>query len=92
MRSTHTPSDTKEDMMEIFQADVTGQVRELKKLMGRRNYTIFVGFDAQPPGQFDTMKAPPLSLAVDFIVQGEGPYGPTVKYGPVVIPRVEYGH
>ncbi|KAL7266092.1 hypothetical protein RUND412_011375 [Rhizina undulata] len=86
MRSTHFPSDTKEDMIELFQTDVNGQSRELKKLMGRRNYVIFCAYDAGigmagGPG--------PLSLAVDFIVQGESAFSNTFKYGPVVIPRVE---
>lgn len=95
MRSTHSVSDTKEDMIELFVNDVHGGMKEGKKLMGRRNYAIFVAFEPQ-------MSAPnmgakpsmgggsPISLAVDFIVQGEGMY-PTVKYGPVVVPRVEYG-
>ena len=98
MRSTHTVSDTKEEMIELFQTDVNGQLRELKKLMGRRNYAIFAAFDPQQQQQqqqhYDKgmgAKPGPLSLAVDFIVQGETGYAPTVKYGPVVIPRVEYG-
>jgi hypothetical protein len=32
-----------------------------------------------------------LSLAADFMVQGEGAYGNVVKFGPVVIPSLEYG-
>lgn len=90
MRSINSPSDTKEDMIELFQTDVNGQIRELKKLMGRRNYAIFVAFDPQPQYDPSLMKPGALSLAVDFIVQGEGIY-PTVKYGPVVIPRVDSG-
>src|SRR5436190_1773934 len=35
-RSSHTVSDTKEDMMEVFLTDVNGAPREMKKLMGRR--------------------------------------------------------
>lgn len=95
VRSTNAPSDTKEEMLEIFQTDVTGVMREHKKLMGRRNYAIFVAFDPAMVGQSFPEKPGqqgPLSLAVDFIVQGENGHAPTVKYGPVVIPRVEYGH
>jgi hypothetical protein len=33
-----------------------------------------------------------LSLAVDFVVQGDGPYTATNKYGPVIVPHLEYGH
>lgn len=32
-----------------------------------------------------------LSLAADFLVQGDGAYGGVVKYGPVVIPSLEFG-
>ena len=32
-----------------------------------------------------------LSLAADFMVQGEGAYGNVVKFGPVVVPSLEYG-
>ena len=32
-----------------------------------------------------------LSLAADFMVQNEGGYGQPMKYGPVVIPSLEYG-
>lgn len=33
-----------------------------------------------------------LNLAVDFVVQGDGPYHTTTKYGPVIVPHLEYGH
>ncbi|KAK4034286.1 hypothetical protein C8A01DRAFT_18894 [Parachaetomium inaequale] len=33
-----------------------------------------------------------LSLAVDFVVQGDGMYNATTKYGPVIVPHLEYGH
>ena len=98
MRGTHSVSDTKEDMIELFQTDVLGGVKEGKKLMARRNYAIFVAFEPQSgmsmplgakPG-IQGSQGPSLSLAVDFIVQGEGMY-PTVKYGPIVVPRLEYG-
>jgi len=101
-RSTHQVSDTKEDMMEIFQADTNGGPRELKKLMGRRNYVAFVAYDPNDlgagmgsiyagsvhSGQQGLSK---LSLAVDFVVQGEGSFGAPTKYGPVIIPSLEFG-
>lgn len=39
-------SDTKEEMMEIFHTDTAGG-REMKRLMGRRNFVAFVGFDPE---------------------------------------------
>ncbi|KAK3310074.1 uncharacterized protein B0T15DRAFT_481564 [Chaetomium strumarium] len=33
-----------------------------------------------------------LSLAVDFVVQGDGAYQATTKYGPVIVPHLEFGH
>ncbi|KAL2016411.1 hypothetical protein VTK56DRAFT_3532 [Thermocarpiscus australiensis] len=33
-----------------------------------------------------------LSLAVDFVVQGDGPFQATAKYGPVIVPHLEFGH
>jgi hypothetical protein len=33
-----------------------------------------------------------LSLAVDFVVQGDGMYTATTKYGPVIVPHLEFGH
>ncbi|KAF2876252.1 hypothetical protein BDV95DRAFT_602257 [Massariosphaeria phaeospora] len=95
-RSTHAPSDTKEDMMEIFTQDVNGTAREYKRLMGRRNYVACVIYDPEivngtfgqaVPGQGSGK----LSLAVDFMVQNEGPYSPPMKYGPVIVPSLEYG-
>lgn len=87
--------------MEIFGQDVNGQPRELKRLMGRRNYVACVAFDpevvqgafgqtsatqmGQPTGQGK------LSLAIDFMVQGDGGYGGAVKYGPVIVPSLEFG-
>ena len=97
-RSTPSvPTDTKEDMMEIFVHDVTGQAREQKRLMGRRNYVAIVAYDPEMVngtfGQTDmrgTERAR-LSLAADFMVQGEGAYGNVVKFGPVVVPSLEFG-
>lgn len=105
-KSNNTPSDTKEDMMEIFQADMNGAPRELRKLMGRRNYAAFIAFD---PNEIPGMGAgiggsiyagsmhsgheglSKLSLAVDFVVQGEGALATPTKYGPVIIPSLEFG-
>jgi len=101
-RSNHLqPSDTKEDMMEIFAADVDGRPRETRRLMGRRNYLACVVYDPEiVSGQFNNVPptpgggnggGPKLSLAADFMVQNEGAYGQPMKYGPVIIPCLEYG-
>jgi PhoD related phosphatase len=95
-RSTHMPSDTKEDMLEIFGSDVTGQQREQKRLMNRRNYVACVAFDPElVQGAFGNTSpgkgSGRLSLAVDFMVQGDGGYAGAVKYGPVIVPSLEYG-
>lgn len=88
-------------MMEIFTQDVNGQPREMRRLMGRRNYVACVAYDPEiVNGNFGAtvggghgmgMGGGKLSLAVDFMVQGEGVYGVPMKYGPVIIPSVEYG-
>lgn len=104
-KSTHEVSDTKEDMMEIFHTDASGASRELKKLMGRRNYVAFVAYDQEAAASANQVPFSPnpsissgsqhglskLSLAVDFVVQGDGAYTATTKYGPVIIPHLEYG-
>ncbi|KID91199.1 Fso1 [Metarhizium guizhouense ARSEF 977] len=100
-KSTHEVSDTKEDMMEIFHTDASGASRELKKLMGRRNYVTFLAYDQEAVNQVPFSPNPSisssqqglskLSLAVDFVVQGDGAYTATTKYGPVIIPHLEYG-
>ncbi|KAF2266308.1 hypothetical protein CC78DRAFT_531706 [Lojkania enalia] len=95
-RSTHTPSDTKEDMMEIFTQDVNGSPREYKRLMGRRNYVACVVYDPEIVNGTFGQAVPghgsgKLSLAVDFMVQNEGAYSAPMKYGPVIIPSLEYG-
>ena len=46
-RSDGTPTDTKEDMLEVFSQDVTGHARDTKRLMGRRNYVAVVSFDPE---------------------------------------------
>ncbi|KAF4505190.1 hypothetical protein G6O67_007165 [Ophiocordyceps sinensis] len=106
-KSTHDVSDTKEDMMEIFHTDASGATREMKRLMGRRNYVAFVAFDQDAANQTPFSPNPSLasqqqpqqqqqglsklSLAVDFIVQGDGAFQATTKYGPVVVPHLEVG-
>jgi hypothetical protein len=98
-KTTNQVSDTKEDMMEIFQTDTNGGPREMKKLMGRRNYVAFVAYDPEAiagtqyagsmhSGQQGLAK---LSLAVDFVVQGDSGFSPPTKYGPVIIPSLEFG-
>jgi tricorn protease-like protein len=105
-KSTHEVSDTKEDMMEIFHTDASGAARELKKLMGRRNYVAVVSYDqdalaAQSQAAFSPNPSlngsqhgqglSKVSLAVDFVVQGDGAFTAPTKYGPVIIPHLEYG-
>ncbi|KAJ5094719.1 hypothetical protein N7456_010580 [Penicillium angulare] len=97
-RSSSQPTDTKEDMMEIFQNDINGQAREHRKLMARRNYVAIVAYDPDvvPSTPFSPAGATQgsqskLSLAADFMVQGEGAYANVVKYGPVIVPSLEHG-
>lgn len=99
-RSTpNQPTDTKEDMMEIFTVDAAGAPNTgNKRLMAKRNYIAIVAYDPEAvngsfgrsngPGQQGSGK---LSLAADFLVQGEGAYGGVMKYGPVVVPSLEFG-
>lgn len=113
-KSTHEVSDTKEDMMEIFHTDPTGAAREMKKLMGRRNYAACVVYDpdqlqinsgmtthsgsnyahsiASGSGGSSSAGLSKLSLAVDFVVQGDGHMPTPTKYGPVIVPHLEFGH
>ncbi|KAI1341557.1 hypothetical protein F5Y15DRAFT_360201 [Xylariaceae sp. FL0016] len=100
-KSTHEVSDTKEDMMEIFHTDASGSPRELKKLMGRRNFITAVAYDPEAiPGTQYAVGATQngngglskLSLAVDFVVQGDGAFTTPTKYGPVIVPHLEFGH
>ena len=97
IRTSSMPSDTKEDMIEVFKNEVDGRVREQKRVMGKRNYVIFTAFETSGgvgagmgKGKGRDVEVG-VSLAVDFIVQGEGVYAATGKYGPVVVPRVEVG-
>ena len=82
--------------MELFQVDVTNQPLTNRRLMPRRNYVAMVAYDpaymqaghgAQPPQPSNGR----LSLAADFMVQGEGSYGNVVKFGPVVVPPLDIG-
>lgn len=73
-------------MLEMFGQDVTGQAREMKRLMGRRNYVAVVSFDPEAvseafgqQSQAGSVKdgvtvggSGSVSLAVDFFVQAEG--------------------
>ncbi|KAI1374071.1 hypothetical protein F4677DRAFT_178872 [Hypoxylon crocopeplum] len=100
--SNNEISDTKEDMMEIFHTDASGSPRELKKLMGRRNYVAIVAYDpdAVPSTPYGPIPQPQmqvngglnkLSLAVDFVVQSDGGFSVPTKYGPVIVPHLEFG-
>ena len=85
--------------MEMFKFEVNGTPREHQRLMPRRNYVACVAFDPEVingatsmvNGNFYGQGKNLLSLAVDFMVQGEGVYGPAIKYGPAVIPGLEFG-
>ncbi|KAJ5954329.1 hypothetical protein N7501_008608 [Penicillium viridicatum] len=93
-RSSGQVSDTKEDMMEIFQTDVNGQAREYRKLMARRNYVAIVAYDPEavnPSYGHIPSGASKLSLAADFMVQGDGALGNVVKFGPVIVPSLDHG-
>ncbi|KAH8675747.1 Fso1-like protein [Xylariales sp. PMI_506] len=99
-KSNHEVTDTKEDMMEIFHTDASGAPRELKKLMGRRNYVAIMAYDPEaiPGTQYSANVAnghnqglSKLSLAVDFVVQGDGAFTTPTKYGPVIVPHLEFG-
>ncbi|KAF2863521.1 hypothetical protein K470DRAFT_297900 [Piedraia hortae CBS 480.64] len=104
------PTDTKEEMLEIFAQDVDGRTRDARRLMPRRNYLALVVFDPElvvgnGAGWEDGSVAGRrgegrLSLAADFMVQGsmdaQGTVpgwtpGRPVKYGPVVVPFLDFG-
>lgn len=100
--SPNDVSDTKEDMMEIFHTDASGSQRELKKLMGRRNYIAVVAYDPEAiagtqyaasvsSGHAAQQGLSKLSLAIDFVVQGDGAFATPTKYGPVIVPHLEFG-
>ncbi|CAD6504041.1 BgTH12-05778 [Blumeria graminis f. sp. triticale] len=98
-KTSNAVSDTKEDMMEIFQSDTNGVARDMKKLMGRRNYvtfTVYSPMDFVPTNQIATTPhgsqkkvIERLCLAIDFVVQDDGNYVAPTKYGPVIIPNLE---
>ena len=117
-RSTNAPSDTKEDMMEIFTQEPDGRPREMRKLMGRRGYVAIVpydpeavvgaygggsqvGYGAKDATNGHQQQQRRLSLAVDFLVQTDPNAGVTglggsgvpavSKYGPVIVPSLEFG-
>ncbi|KAH7376100.1 hypothetical protein B0T11DRAFT_16780 [Plectosphaerella cucumerina] len=106
-KSTHEATDTKEDMMEIFHTDASGSSRELKKLMGRRNYIACIAYDPEViqqqqagfssgmsiinGGTQQNQGLSKVSLAVDFVVQGDGAFTSPTKYGPVIVPHLEFG-
>lgn len=89
--------------MEIFQADHAGAANTgNKRLMARRGYVAVVAYDPEivnggfgraGSGAHGGAEAGSgkLSLAADFLVQGDGAYGGVIKYGPVVIPSLEFG-
>ena len=87
--------------------DASGAPRELKKLMGRRNYVAIVAYDPDTvaggsqyaasmingqAGMGAQQGLSKLSLAVDFVVQGDGAFTTPTKYGPVIVPHLEFGH
>lgn len=49
------------------------------------------GSDGNGGGSVNGKASGRLSLAADFMVQSEGAYSAPVKYGPVVVPCLEYG-
>ncbi|KAL5614371.1 uncharacterized protein BROUX77_000208 [Berkeleyomyces rouxiae] len=106
-KSTNEVSDTKEDMMEIFHTDASGTQRELKRLMGRRNYISVTSMDSEYVDHIQQQQQvqmqmgflqPPitgpeskLTLQIDFVVQGDGAFTTPTKYGPVYLPHLELG-
>lgn len=83
-------------MMEIFAAEPDGRPRDARKLMGRRNYVAIVAYDPEivqgTYGRTDmNVGGGKLSLAVDFMVQTDGLHGGVSKYGPVIVPSLEFG-
>ncbi|KAI9731044.1 MAG: hypothetical protein M1834_005507 [Cirrosporium novae-zelandiae] len=113
------PSDTKEDMLEIFKGanELLGGLPPSSsshpgggggsgaspKIMGRRNYVAMCAYDPEVVtstfGRTDMSRGGgKLSLAADFVVQGDQGAGfasgmgmGVVKFGPVVVPGLEFG-
>lgn len=85
--------------MEIFQTDGTGAPNTAnRRLMARRGYVAVVAYDPEVvnggfgrPNGAEGGGSGKLSLAADFLVQGDGAFGGVIKYGPVVIPSLEFG-
>ena len=87
--------------MEIFTVDAAGQPNGgNRRLMAKRGYLAVVAYDPETVGAgamgFQQPQRPgqgsgKLSLAADFLVQGEAAYGGVMKFGPVVIPSLEFG-
>ena len=83
--------------MEIFQTEPDSRPREYKKLMGRRNYIAGVAYDPEAAaGMYNGgSDAGPgsgkLSLAIDFMCQSDGAHSGVSKYGPVIVPCLEFG-
>jgi len=73
--NTKSKSDTKEEMMELFARDVDGKALSLKKLLPRRNYVICRGGDQ--------------STLVWELCAERGKGSETIKYGPIVVPRLQ---
>lgn len=85
-------------MIELFQTDGNGAPNTgNRKLMAKRGYIAVVAYDPEvvnggfgrPMGS--DRGSGKLSLAADFLVQGDGAYGGVIKYGPVVIPSLDFG-
>jgi PhoD related phosphatase len=75
-QSAKVQSDTKEEMMELFNRDVNGKdLGNLKKLLPRRNYSICKGVDGGDESW---------EICVE---RGRG--SETIKYGPIIIPRLQ---
>jgi PhoD related phosphatase len=75
-QSTKVASDTKEEMMELFARDVNGKdLMNLKKLLPRRNYSICKGGDQGS------------EIWEICVERGRGTE--TLKYGPIIIPRLQ---
>lgn len=94
------PTDTKEDMLDLFQTDVTTGHPNIKpdsrRLMPRRNYVAVVAYDPDAIAAGIGLQKPMgigarCALAADYFVQGEGAFGTVVKYGPVIVPCLEKG-
>lgn len=59
----------------------------MQKLTHLRKYSVMGTFGQANPGHGSGR----LSISIEFVVQNEGVYGQPVKYGPVVVPSLEYG-